>query len=77
MKAEEIERYVQALCKEIEIVAQQPVMGGRPFRFVYFGGGTPSFLSNRQLTSLVDRLRQNIRWDQAEEVTFECALFTL
>ena len=32
-------------------------MGGRPFRFVYFGGGTPSFLSGKQLTSLVDRLR--------------------
>jgi oxygen-independent coproporphyrinogen-3 oxidase len=77
VKAEEIERYVQALSKEIEIVAQQPVMGGRPFRFVYFGGGTPSFLSNRQLTSLVDRLRQNIRWDQAEEVTFECEPGTL
>lgn len=77
VKAEEIERYVQALCKEIELVAQQPVMGGRPFRFVYFGGGTPSFLSNRQLTSLVDRLRQSIRWDQAEEVTFECEPGTL
>lgn len=77
VKAEEIERYVQALSKEIEIVAQQPVMGGRPFRFVYFGGGTPSFLSNRQLTSLVDRLRQNIRWNQAEEVTFECEPGTL
>ena len=25
-------------------------MGGRPFRFVYFGGGTPSFLSEKQLT---------------------------
>ena len=47
-------------------------MGGRPFRFVYFGGGTPSFLSSRQLVSLVDRLRENINWDLAEEVTFEC-----
>jgi oxygen-independent coproporphyrinogen-3 oxidase len=52
-------------------------MGDRPFRFVYFGGGTPSFLSNRQLTSLVERLRQNIRWDLAEEVTFECEPGTL
>lgn len=77
VKAEEIERYVQALSKEIEIVAKQPVMGNRPFRFVYFGGGTPSFLSNRQLTSLVERLRQNIRWDLAEEVTFECEPGTL
>lgn len=75
--ADEIETYVSALCKEIELVSQLPVMGGRPFRFVYFGGGTPSFLSPKQLTSLVDRLRANISWDQAEEVTFECEPGTL
>ena len=75
--AKEIETYVSALCREIELVSQQPVLGNRPFRFVYFGGGTPSFLSSRQLTSLVDRLRQNINWDLAEEVTFECEPGTL
>ena len=60
----EVERYVSALSREIELVSQLPVMGGRPFRFVYFGGGTPSFLSGKQLTSLVDRLRANINWDE-------------
>ena len=75
--AKDIEAYVAALCKEIELVSRQPIMGDRPFRFVYFGGGTPSFLSSRQLTSLVDRLRANINWDQAEEVTFECEPGTL
>lgn len=75
--AKEIEKYVSALCREIELVSQLPIMGGRPFRFVYFGGGTPSFLSSRQLISLVDRLRQNINWDLAEEVTFECEPGTL
>ncbi|MFT5303295.1 MAG: oxygen-independent coproporphyrinogen-3 oxidase [Mariniblastus sp.] len=75
--AKEIEKYVAALCHEIELVSKLPVMGDRPFRFVYFGGGTPSFLSSRQLTSLVDRLRANINWDQAEEVTFECEPGTL
>jgi len=75
--AKDIEAYVAALCREIELVSQLPVMGDRPFRFVYFGGGTPSFLSSRQLTSLVDRLRANINWDHAEEVTFECEPGTL
>jgi oxygen-independent coproporphyrinogen-3 oxidase len=75
--ANEVERYVAALSREIELISRLPVMGGRPFRFVYFGGGTPSFLSAKQLTSLVDRLRANIRWDQAEEVTFECEPGTL
>ncbi|MBX7168495.1 MAG: coproporphyrinogen III oxidase family protein [Pirellulales bacterium] len=75
--AQDVEAYVSALSREIELVSRLPVMGGRPFRFVYFGGGTPSFLSARQLTSLVDRLRANINWDQAEEVTFECEPGTL
>lgn len=75
--AADIERYVQALSREIELVSRLPVMGERPFRFVYFGGGTPSFLSAKQLTSLVDRLRANVNWDRAEEVTFECEPGTL
>jgi oxygen-independent coproporphyrinogen-3 oxidase len=77
VKAEEIEYYVSALSREIELVSRLPVMGTRPFRFVYFGGGTPSFLSPKQLTSLVDRLRANISWQDAEEVTFECEPGTL
>ena len=73
----EVERYLAALSREIELVSQLPVMGDRPFKFVYFGGGTPSFLSPKQLTRLVDRLRANISWDEAEEVTFECEPGTL
>ncbi len=73
----DVERYVSALAKEIELVSQLPVMGNRPFRFVYFGGGTPSFLSGKQLTSLVDRLRAHVSWQLAEEVTFECEPGTL
>jgi oxygen-independent coproporphyrinogen-3 oxidase len=73
----DVETYVSALSREIELVSKLPIMGDRPFRFVYFGGGTPSFLSAKQLTSLVDRLRANINWDLAEEVTFECEPGTL
>jgi len=75
--AHDVETYVSALSHEISLVSKLPVMGGRPFRFVYFGGGTPSFLSAKQLTSLVDRLRAHVNWDHAEEVTFECEPGTL
>jgi len=75
--ADQVERYLAALSREIELVSQLPAMGGRPFRFVYFGGGTPSFLSEKQLRRLVERLQANIRWDKAEEVTFECEPGTL
>lgn len=77
VNAAEVQRYVDALCSEISLVSQLPVMGQRPFRFVYFGGGTPSFLSPKQLTKLADRLREHITWDGAEEVTFECEPGTL
>jgi oxygen-independent coproporphyrinogen-3 oxidase len=77
MNASAVETYCKALEHEIALVSEQPVMGGRPFRFVYFGGGTPSFLSAKQLTSLVDRLRKHVNWDHAEEVTFECEPGTL
>lgn len=77
VNAAEVQRYVDALCKEISLAAQLPVMGQRPFRFVYFGGGTPSFLSPKQLTALAERLRRHISWDGAEEVTFECEPGTL
>ena len=73
----QIEEYLSALSREIELLSQLPVTGDRPFRFVYFGGGTPSFLSSKQLVRLVDRLRQHVRWDEAEEVTFECEPGTL
>ncbi len=77
VKAPEVQRYVDALCNEISMVSQLAVMGDRPFRFVYFGGGTPSFLSPKQLSKLAGRLRQHITWDGAEEVTFECEPGTL
>jgi len=76
-KASDIDLYVRALSHEIELVSELPVVGDRAFRFVYFGGGTPSFLSSRQLESLVEQLRRSVHWDQAEEVTFECEPGTL
>ena len=67
-----IEQYVESLGREIELLGQQPAVCGRQLRVVYFGGGTPSYLSSRQLLFLRDTLRRTISWDHAEEVTFEC-----
>jgi len=45
--AKEVEQYLDLLGREWELYAEQPALAGRPFNFVYFGGGTPSFLSTR------------------------------
>jgi oxygen-independent coproporphyrinogen III oxidase len=44
---------------------------------VYFGGGTPSYLSARQLGELTDQMKAVLPWDAAEEVAFECEPGTL
>src|SRR5688572_22923802 len=75
--ADEVETYLSALSKEIDLYARRAGFGGRQFEFVYFGGGTPSFLSNAQLERLIERINQNWTWEAAKEVTFECEPGTL
>jgi oxygen-independent coproporphyrinogen-3 oxidase len=75
--AQEIRHYLDVLAREWDIYAQQPAIAGRPLNFVYFGGGTPSFLSTAQLQGLVKRLTAVTPWKQAEEITFECEPGTL
>jgi coproporphyrinogen III oxidase-like Fe-S oxidoreductase len=70
--ARDVEQYLDLLGREWELYAHKPALDGRPFNFVYFGGGTPSFLSTRQLESLVRRVTASRAWDSAEEITFEC-----
>jgi oxygen-independent coproporphyrinogen-3 oxidase len=65
------------LAREWELYAPMPAVAGRPIDFVYFGGGTPSFLSTQQLTRLVHRLTAARPWDTAAEITFECEPGTL
>lgn len=76
-KAGEINAYLDAGIKEFERYAQTSYLAGRKPQFVYFGGGTPSYLSVRQLTDLTDRMKDLFPWDETEEVAFECEPGTL
>lgn len=75
--ASEIEVYLKALIRENELYSQMPAIAGRQLRFAYFGGGTPSYISERQLQTLVEGLNRHVSWEHAEEVTFECEPGTL
>lgn len=75
--ASEIQTYLDTLAREWELYGNQPAIADRPLDFIYFGGGTPSFLSVRQLQSLVDRLSAVRSWATASEITFECEPGTL
>jgi coproporphyrinogen III oxidase-like Fe-S oxidoreductase len=75
--ASEIEGYLDAAVHELTLYSQKPFIGGRKPKFIYFGGGTPSYISSRQLTRMVDAMKKLLPWDEAEEVAFECEPGTL
>ena len=73
----DIAAYLDAVLEEAAIVGRQDFLGGRSLDFVYFGGGTPSYLSTRQLDRLFSGLRRVLPWDRPREVAFECEPGTL
>ncbi len=72
-----IKSYLEAMLEELTVYANKPFIGGRKPSFVYFGGGTPSYLSSSQLHHLTDGMKSLLPWDEVKEVTFECEPGTL
>jgi oxygen-independent coproporphyrinogen-3 oxidase len=73
----EIRGYIDAVIKELAAYASKPFIGGRKPSFLYFGGGTPSYLSVDQLKHLLGEMNKLIPLDALEEFSFECEPGTL
>lgn len=73
----EIDRYVLALCREIEIASERMHLRERPVTTVYFGGGTPSLLSGENIGRVMETLRRNLRLVDDPEITVEGEPVTL
>lgn len=63
-----MKKFVDALLVE---AASKQREHARPLQTVYFGGGTPSMLSDTHLRRLFDGLKDTFDWRDVEEVTFE------
>lgn len=63
-----IGQYVKALCDEIRLT---PVEIDRPLETVFFGGGTPSLLSARQLQQILSVLQQRFGIATGAEISIE------
>ncbi len=70
-----INQYVESLITEIELKA--PNFQDREIRTVYLGGGTPSLLSARQFSVLMDVLVKNFRLGTDLEISLEANPATL
>ncbi|MEZ5328061.1 MAG: coproporphyrinogen-III oxidase family protein [Verrucomicrobiales bacterium] len=75
--AGEIRNYLEAGLREIQNYAAKPYLQGRKPKFIYFGGGTPSYLSVSQLEELTAGMKACFSWDETEEIAFECEPGTL
>lgn len=69
-KESRVTRYLEALHREFELTAARlgrPV----PVESVYFGGGTPSYLTAAQLAELLERLFVQIQLTEGGDLMFE------
>jgi oxygen-independent coproporphyrinogen-3 oxidase len=66
-----IEDYVQALCKEIQIVGKSVTDRDVLVHTVYFGGGTPNVLSVQNIAQILAAVYSNFATAASVEVTLE------
>jgi len=63
---DQVNDYVEALCKEIELVSDHFGLRKRKVNSIYIGGGTPSVLTEQQFKKLVDTLHKFHKMDGPE-----------
>ncbi len=63
--------FVDAVCREIEMVDLRLAPDAYTVATVYFGGGTPSTLTGSQLSRLLDTLKKRLRLSPEAEITLE------
>ncbi len=60
---------IAAIVKEIEI--QKNYLGNEPIGTIYFGGGTPSLLSEIEIHSILKSIQNNFKVNVDAEISFE------
>lgn len=68
-ESKRVDRYLAALSREFDMVGR--LTRNPEARTVYFGGGTPSYLSAQQITALFSALSGAFKIAPGSEVTFE------
>ena len=60
---------VEAIARELKL--QQTYLGAEPINTIYFGGGTPSLLSEEELNLLLEKMHQLFPVSEGAEITLE------
>ncbi|HKH49961.1 MAG TPA: coproporphyrinogen-III oxidase family protein [Thermoanaerobaculia bacterium] len=75
-RLQEIDRYVSAVCREMELGSERFHLKDRPVESVYFGGGTPTLMTEDNIDKLFSTLRANFTVADPQ-ITFEGEPVTL
>ena len=67
-----MDRFLRALCAEIDLVAAMPWATARTLRTVFMGGGTPSLATEDEMAAVIERLRGGFGIEPGAEITVEC-----
>jgi len=64
-------RFVDSLCREISLAAEEHYVAGEKLDTIFFGGGTPSLLGDGRLRNILTKLRDTFAISADCEVTLE------
>ena len=70
-REEAAHHYVDVLLEELDAAADTPYVMGAPFQAVFFGGGTPTALSESDLVRLIRAVRERLPLTSDCEITLE------
>lgn len=68
-KTDTVPAMVEAICTELE--QRKNFLDDSPLETIYFGGGTPSVLNLKQLSTIFETLRKLFDLSEVQEITFE------
>jgi oxygen-independent coproporphyrinogen-3 oxidase len=69
---DDVDLYIRSLLEELSLVRAHTALANRQLTSAYFGGGSPSYLTEGQIRTLLGGLQEQMAWDKLEECTFEC-----
>lgn len=69
LEGQPVDEYIQALLKEIKLTKEQ--YPSQTTETIYIGGGTPTSLSAKQLSVLLEGVRKTLPFNEANEFTVE------
>ena len=70
--SQDVSNYLDAVAKEARLLSQMPAVEGRAPEFLYVGGGTPSYLSESHIRSLLKAMGPLTGEEPLPAFTYEC-----